>query len=535
MPRVKSFTQSMAWLHSWAGLILGWLLFAIFLTGTLTIFDKEINWWSQPELRDQQVTQQEAARAAWNWLAREHGDAEVWNISLPTERAPVMSVSIGDNRRSGGKVLDPHSEALVPVRESAGGNFLYHFHYTLHMPRTFGIWVVGLAAMAMLTALVTGIVIHKRIFKDFFTFRPVKGRRAWLDGHNACAVLMLPFHLMITYTGLVIFVMIYMPAAVDALYDGNREAMFREARPLAEKGAEPRQGNERRDGGRQGNERGPRMVEQAPAAEMLPLESFIGKAESVFGPGMVASMTISHPGRANAVVSLRPLLGSRIALTKGVEVRFDAVSGKLLQAPLEPRASALTQQVMTGLHFAQFGGYPMRWLYFLCSGVSCAMIATGLVLFAMKQRLRTAEVNRGHTFLRVVDVLNIAVVAGLVLGCIGMLWANRLLPVELAGRAGWEESLFFGIWGVSLLHAGWRQPGAAWREQLGVAALLCLGLPLLGFLTQDAGAMDTTRLSLALVAVLIGLMLAWTAWRVGRPAATNGVPHEPTQHLAGAG
>ena len=51
----KSFRQSMGWLHRWAGLLLGWLLFAIFLTGTLTVFDKEITWWMQPELSDQVV------------------------------------------------------------------------------------------------------------------------------------------------------------------------------------------------------------------------------------------------------------------------------------------------------------------------------------------------------------------------------------------------------------------------------------------------------------------------------------------------
>ncbi len=28
--------QSMSWLHTWASLILGWLLYAIFLTGTLS-------------------------------------------------------------------------------------------------------------------------------------------------------------------------------------------------------------------------------------------------------------------------------------------------------------------------------------------------------------------------------------------------------------------------------------------------------------------------------------------------------------------
>jgi len=50
-----SLTQSMSWLHTWCGLLLGWMLFAIFLTGTLAVFDKEINWWMQPGHRLRQA------------------------------------------------------------------------------------------------------------------------------------------------------------------------------------------------------------------------------------------------------------------------------------------------------------------------------------------------------------------------------------------------------------------------------------------------------------------------------------------------
>ena len=35
--------QSMSWLHTWASLILGWLLYAIFVTGTLSFFQNEIS------------------------------------------------------------------------------------------------------------------------------------------------------------------------------------------------------------------------------------------------------------------------------------------------------------------------------------------------------------------------------------------------------------------------------------------------------------------------------------------------------------
>ncbi len=38
-----TFRASMGWLHTWAGVVLGGLLFAIFWMGTLSVFDREID------------------------------------------------------------------------------------------------------------------------------------------------------------------------------------------------------------------------------------------------------------------------------------------------------------------------------------------------------------------------------------------------------------------------------------------------------------------------------------------------------------
>ncbi|HAB08009.1 MAG TPA: hypothetical protein DCE38_06005, partial [Alcanivorax sp.] len=35
----------MAWLHTWSGLLLGWLLLAMFVTGTSAYFREEISLW----------------------------------------------------------------------------------------------------------------------------------------------------------------------------------------------------------------------------------------------------------------------------------------------------------------------------------------------------------------------------------------------------------------------------------------------------------------------------------------------------------
>src|SRR5690606_7303417 len=115
--------------------------------------------------------------------------------------------------------------------------FLYRLHFDLHyMPARWARWIVGFCAMFMLVAIVTGVITHKRIFKDFFTFRPKKGQRSWLDAHNAVGVLALPYHLMITYTGLITLMFMYMPSGVEAAYKGDQQAFFADVFPTAQRG-----------------------------------------------------------------------------------------------------------------------------------------------------------------------------------------------------------------------------------------------------------------------------------------------------------
>jgi uncharacterized membrane-anchored protein len=78
------------------------------------------------------------------------------------------------------------------------------------------------------------------------------------------------------------------------------------------------------------------------------------------------------------------------------------------------------------------------------------MVATGAVLFMVKRRTKHLG-EFGRATARVyglIESLNVAAIAGLALACIGYLWANRLVPVELAHRHDWElaTSLACGCW-----------------------------------------------------------------------------------------
>ena len=89
----EGFRQAMAWLHTWAGLIFGWLLFAIFLTGTLAYFKDEISHWMQPEVPARSVTAEASlTRGAKLSAATRRRAPRAGSSTLPDTRDPGLSV-----------------------------------------------------------------------------------------------------------------------------------------------------------------------------------------------------------------------------------------------------------------------------------------------------------------------------------------------------------------------------------------------------------------------------------------------------------
>ena len=406
------FTQSMDGLHSWVGLLFGWLLFAVFLTGTLTVFDNEITAWMQPELLEVSSDTRDVDRAVSSVMELV-SRADLWRVDVPTDRPPLLMVKLQKNRTFSGQAIDPNTGEMVTFRDTQGGDFFFHFHHGLLLGFP-GAWIVAISGVAMLVALVSGLGIHHRGFKDVFVLRLRSfPQRAWLDAHNLTGILVLPFHLLITFTGLMIFWSIYMPAEVQFLSGGE-----------------------------------------------FPFSLF------------------------------------------------------------------------SDLHFAQLGGAVLHWLYFFMGLAASAMIAAGLILWTIKRRKYHAE-RPGMTSYRVVESLNVAVVAGLLVAIAVFFWANRLLPIALIGRSRWEIQCFFLAWCCCLVHSFLRGGSTfAWKDQLYAAALLLGLLPLLNALTTKSHLLETVpkgqwdAAGVDLTALAAGLLLGWTARRIGK--ATRGTADSHT-------
>lgn len=455
----QGFRQSMAGLHSWSGLILGWLLFAIVLSGTATVFRSEIGGWMRPEIA-KAAPPDAAIEAAVRWLGAHHPKAQGWYLTAPDDRTVTTQAVFDDPAAPEGYrdiALDPVSGRPDVARATRGGEFFYRFHFELQLPYPWGRFLAVGAAMMMLIAMISGIVIHKRIFKDFFTFRASKGKRSWLDAHNVLGVLALPFHLMITITGIVTLLTLVMPWGTVANYGDDLATAFAEASPG--------------------------LVSREPAgrpAPLAPIGPMLAAAQREFGDGRIGRVSIANPGDAHAIVTISKHDGDRLAYAAETAT-FDGVTGRLISRYVEARPARQTYDVLYGLHMGRFAPLVSHWLYFLCGLALAATIGTGLVLW-IRSRPQARGVGPW-----LAARLNVGAVAGFPVAILAFFYANRLLPAQMPGRAEGEVSAFFWAWGAVIAFAMLRVPGRAWREAFAVIALGSAVLPVLSFALTGRG------------------------------------------------
>ena len=505
--------QSMSWLHTWASLILGWLLYAIFLTGTLSFFQNEISIWMKPEFHQSvpQKSQIEQTRVALAYLQQHHPDAGSWAIQLPNSRQNTTILNIrgaGEDpraRRGGTRLtIDSATGEVLQARETRGGSFLYRFHFELYgLPRIWARWIVGIATLLMLVAIISGVITHKKIFKDFFTFRPGKGQRSWLDAHNATAVFALPFHIMITFSGLLLLLFTLMPWGVNQIYENRgaflqdqRKSLIQDNSVQAESGdsdqrrprSEGENRGERGDMSARGEARRSRgdapPARPAPLADLAPI---LAAAEKQWKNNPVATINIIQPNTAKAEIELRALNGVSVAYRNVYpSLAFNGVTGELKpdQTTLKtPSVANGIYNVFTTLHEARGVDLALRWLLFMSGVVGTFMIATGLILWCVKRAPQQQKQGYKSFGYRLVEVTNIAAIIGLPIACAAYFYANRFIPADMDMRLNWEIRSFFIIWLLTLVYAMIRSNRQAWLELLLLATAAFALLPIVNFLT----------------------------------------------------
>lgn len=508
----EEFRKAMNWAHTWLGVALGGVLFAVFWMGSLTVFNQEIDRWMIPETRIVGAADSISYDRLIQQIPSEARRSDYINFVVPTDRSPTIGIFFRDEAGKFTSLeLDPATARPITMTDSkAASGFIYPFHFTLTLNwADLGMWIVGFAALGMLLLLVTGLFIHRKIIAEFFVFRPHrKVRRATLDLHNLTSLVGLPFYFLISFSGLLIFAFNYLPWASAEPFGGSNDAFHAEM-----------------SGAYQPGERTGR------AAPLASLDEMKAEAERLWSeaegrPVETNIVRVLNHGDESAIVYFRNTFPrDRVVLSKYVAV-FDGPSGRLIRNFARPPINEAKGWI-EGAHFVQVDHWPLRWLYFVGGLAGCVMIATGMLFW-----LRAREGKNGARIpgFRLMEALTIATTTGIIVATGAFLVINRILPSGSegfgVGRAEIEVGAFWLVWIGTFAHAALMR-ASAWSHQCWTIAAVALAAVILNAVTTGHHPIAATIAGLWPIAVMDLLLLAsavlagWAAFRLQSGSVTG--------------
>lgn len=367
-PKVPAgFVKAVLAGHSALGLFFAGLIYLVCLSGTLAVFHTETIQWEQPGAPTGRPTDAAIGTA----------------IAQMTEQAPVAdgdelhSVSVFAHRLQpdrttahyftdggayGAHIVDTQTGALLEEEHAPFAEYLSNLHIYLRLPAPWGIYLVGLIGIAMLSLVVSGILSHPRIFRDAFHFRRGGSRRLQeADLHNRLSVWALPFHLTVSFTGAFLGLSFFTVGILAFVaYDGDQDKAI--AAVL-----------------------GPQATEDHTPTAVPDIPSLIADARERTGLQDVNYISIDHVGTQGQVLALE--LDSTDDLARG-ELLYYGADGQFLEdsGATDGSLGAQTFAAMAPLHFGTFSGHFVKFVWFAFGVASTLVTATGVSIWMARRR-----------------------------------------------------------------------------------------------------------------------------------------------------
>ncbi|MFA7601643.1 MAG: PepSY-associated TM helix domain-containing protein [Novosphingobium sp.] len=513
----KDETKAMVAVHGWSGILLGLLLYAVVLTGTAAVFAHEIGAWSAGHVATQStfekpidaqvrrldaMTPPEFREALSLFEIGDHGLGAFFHRDeldakgMPIERGIYYQLDNAGQLRA--TVRGTSEEIFGPRNDDALSSFLVDTHVRLHVPDPWGLLLTGILGLAMLVAAISGLLIHRHLFKDIFTLRrqakPVLVDR---DKHSVASTWSLPFAFILAFTGsfFSFFGTVGVPVVAMAAFGGDVEAL-----------SEAVFGN-------------PGKPDPRPVA--------IGNLDRVTADAIRRTgeeptfIAIENFGRADAKITT--FHNPRASDIEPVALLYDGATATFVRAKptvgAEPSVGGTLAGIMGPLHFGNFAGFLSKAIWFGLGFAMCYVTYTGMRLWVVRRKDET----RSLAWLeRTLTVVGFGLPFGLATAA-----AAFLVTMPLGTAVYWTTAAFLIASAMAVL-AGVFAPSNEFLSRLlkGATGIVMIGLPLLRlFAAQGPGwgeAMAVGQpiipaLDLAFVAAGIGLVRAsWAGARVRR-------------------
>ncbi|RJF90613.1 PepSY-associated TM helix domain-containing protein [Sphingomonas cavernae] len=506
LPREE--TKLMVAVHGWSGILLGLLLYAVVITGTVAVFAEEIGIWSAGHVETRSAFERPIDGAVRELGARtpakyhegvdlfEIGDHNLGAFFHRHETDPdgtLVSRGIYYQLDSDGRVArELHGtgeEVFGPRNDDALSSFLVDTHVRLHVPDPWGLLLTGILGLAMLVAAISGLLIHRHLFKDIFTLRrkasPVLANR---DRHSVAGTWSLPFAFMLAFTGsfFSFFGTIGVPVVAMAAFGGDVQALNDAVFGNPGK-PDPRAvaiGNLDRIAADS-------IRRTGAAPTFVAIENFgraDAKVSSFHDPkaGDIEPVTLLYNGATAEFAHTKPSIGAR------------------------PSTGGTLAAIMAPLHFGNFAGILSKAAWFGLGFAMCYVTLTGLRLWLARRRERTRSLDWLE---RAVAVVGFGLPFALVVTA-----AAFLVAMPLGVAVFWTPTAFLIAAVAAILGGIFLRSGAVVDRWLQVGTgVVLLVLPLLRLLTGGPGWADAISVGQPIIAALdLAFPLAglWMIWSV---------------------
>ena len=429
-------------LHTWCGVVSALFLIVCFLAGALTLFLDDLNRWAAPPPPSVMPAPDARQQAQLlDYMAAHPEITTTFTLHLRTTAdtpAPLSWERDGEQFWATRDANGQWRRFSAPL--PALGEVLDDLHRTAGIPGAVGGYTMGVVAVLYALALISGtVLLLPRLKRQLFALRPEGGRRrAWLDLHNLLGLTALPFHLVIAIT-----------TAVFVFYAPLEQAM-RALSPAADTD----------------------VAEAAGQGELLPPATLLARAQA-FAPALQAERMVfdALDDRAEALV---------------VVLGGTATGGRRLYVALNPYGGALryrnsggsfyhaASDAFAALHFGNYGGYPLRWLYFVLALAGAVLFYTGNLLWLGKR----ARGERRDV--QLLAALTVGTSCGAICGMATMLLTARFQPLLPLAAETLAHASYYLPFLAANAYALRRGAGAT-------AALLCVSIALLCAIPATTG------------------------------------------------
>lgn len=429
-------------LHTWCGVVSALFLIVCFLAGALTLFLDDLNRWAAPPPPSVMPAPDARQQAQLlDYMAAHPEITTTFTLHLRTTAdapAPLSWERDGEQFWATRDANGQWRRFSAPL--PALGEVLDDLHRTAGIPGAVGGYTMGVVAVLYALALISGtVLLLPRLKRQLFALRPEGGRRrAWLDLHNLLGLTALPFHLVIAIT-----------TAVFVFYAPLEQAM-RALSPAADTD----------------------VAEAAGQGELLPPATLLARAQA-FAPALQAERMVfdALDDRAEALV---------------VVLGGTATGGRRLYVALNPYGGALryrnsggsfyhaASDAFAALHFGNYGGYPLRWLYFVLALAGAVLFYTGNLLWLDKR----ARGERRDV--RLLAALTVGTSCGAICGMATMLLTARFQPLLPLAAETLAHASYYLPFLAANAYALRRGAGAT-------AVLLCISIVLLCAIPATTG------------------------------------------------